>query len=217
MKLISSLGPNPRGIRMFMLEKKITLPTEEVDILTAENRTGPYAQKNPGAQMPSLELDDGKVIAETVPIYEYLEEKYPTPALIGTTAEERGEARMWQRRIELKVTEHIYCAFRYGPGLEMYSARQTCFPDMLDGLKGQIKIGMEWLDGLLGDNEFLCGSRLTYADIILFAAVDFAHGVELVPDGSISNLLRWFEGMSSRPTASASLHEAGTAGGFRGV
>ena len=75
MKLLSSLGPNPRGVRMFMLEKNISLPTEEIDLLNAENRSGSYAEKNPGAQMPSLELDDGTVIAETVPIFEYLDDR----------------------------------------------------------------------------------------------------------------------------------------------
>ena len=112
MKLLSSLGPNPRGVRMFMLEKNISLPTEEIDLMNAENRSGAYARKNPGAQMPSLELDDGRVIAETVPIFEYLDEKYPDTPLVGSNAEERAEARMWQRRVELKITEHIYAAFR---------------------------------------------------------------------------------------------------------
>ncbi|MEM7542535.1 MAG: glutathione S-transferase family protein [Pseudomonadota bacterium] len=217
MKLLSSLGPNPRGIRMYMLEKDISLPTEEIDILNGANRSGDYAEKNPGAQMPSLQLDDGTVIAETVPVYEYLEEKFPNPPLIGSNSEERAEARMWQRRIELKITEHIYCAFRYGPGLEMYQARQTCFPDMLDGLQGQIKIGIEWLDGLMAEREYLCGHRFTFADIILYSALDFAHGVGLGPSDSVMNINRWFESIASRPTAKASLHEAGTAQGFRGV
>ncbi|MEM7469144.1 MAG: glutathione S-transferase family protein [Pseudomonadota bacterium] len=217
MKLLSSLGPNPRGIRMFMLEKNISLPTEEVDIINGANRSGEYAEKNPGAQMPSLELDDGTVIAETVPVYEYLEEKFPTPALIGSNSEDRAEARMWQRRIELKITEHIYCAFRYGPGLEMYQARQTCFPDMFDGLKGQIRIGVEWLNGLMNEREYLCGDRFTFADIILFAALDFSYGVDLGPEESASNIIRWFESVNARPTAKASLHEGGTAAGFRGV
>ena len=61
MKLLSSLGPNPRGIRMYLLEKDITLPTEEIDILNAVNRTSDYAEKNPGAQMPALQLDDGTI------------------------------------------------------------------------------------------------------------------------------------------------------------
>ena len=66
MKLLNSFGPNPRLVRMFMLEKGITLDVQEHDLMGAENRRPPYTDKNPAGQLPSLELDDGTVIAETV-------------------------------------------------------------------------------------------------------------------------------------------------------
>ena len=74
MRLYNSLGPNPRCVRMFMAEKGMTLPTIELDILGAENRRPPYTDKNPGGQMPALELDNGSVLGETVAICEYLGE-----------------------------------------------------------------------------------------------------------------------------------------------
>src|SRR5215470_9031722 len=108
MRIYDSLGPNPRALRMFLHEKGIELAKIDVDLLGAENRRPPYTDRNPGGQMPALELDDGRVLGETVAIFEYLEEKHPTPPLIGRTAEDRAEARMWQRRIELGITEHLY-------------------------------------------------------------------------------------------------------------
>ena len=77
MKLINSFGPNPRMVRMFMSERNIELETEEVDLLAGENRQAAYMARNPGAQMPALELDDGSVLAETTVMCEYLDEKYP--------------------------------------------------------------------------------------------------------------------------------------------
>ena len=70
MKLLNSFGPNPRAVRMFALEKGLDLPTEDLDLLAGENRAEPYVKKNPGGQMPALELDDGTIIAETVVICE---------------------------------------------------------------------------------------------------------------------------------------------------
>ena len=64
---------------MFMIEKGISLKTEELEIYAGENRSVEYLKKNPGGQMPALELDDGTVIAETIPICEYLEELFPQP------------------------------------------------------------------------------------------------------------------------------------------
>ena len=66
MKFYNSLGPNPRLVRMFMLEKGIDLPTVEIDIMGGENRKAPYTDVNPSGQMPCLLLDDGTAIAETI-------------------------------------------------------------------------------------------------------------------------------------------------------
>ena len=97
MKLIDSFGPNPRVVRMFLAEKGLTLPSEEVDLLGGQNRQDGYLSRNPGGQLPALELDNGTVIAETAVICEYIEELHPTPVLIGRTSEERAHARTWQR------------------------------------------------------------------------------------------------------------------------
>ena len=93
MKIYDSFGPNPRALRMFLLEKGIEVPKVEVDLLGMENRRPPYTDRNPGGQLPALELDDGRVIGETVAIFEYLEERIPKPPLVGSTPEERAEAR----------------------------------------------------------------------------------------------------------------------------
>jgi glutathione S-transferase len=91
MKLYNSLGPNPKLVRIFAAEKGIALPeVVEVDLLTGANRKPPYLVKNPAGQLPALELDDGRVIAETIAICEYLEEVAPRPALIGSDPAERA-------------------------------------------------------------------------------------------------------------------------------
>ena len=88
MKIFNSLGPNPRGLRMMLLEKGLTFPMERIDLLAAENRGAEYAARNPGAQLPSLETDSGMMISETVPIFEYIEDNHPNPPMIGSNAEE---------------------------------------------------------------------------------------------------------------------------------
>ena len=78
---------------MFAAEKGWELPeTVEIDIMAGENRNDAYMEKNPGAQMPGLELDDGRFLAETIALCEYIEELQAEPSLIGSTAEERLDA-----------------------------------------------------------------------------------------------------------------------------
>ena len=91
MLLFDALSPGPRTLRMYLLEKRLSIPTPNIDVFKGENRQVPYLDYNPAGQTPTLKLDDGRYLSETVAIWEYLEEKYPEPPLIGTTPEERAE------------------------------------------------------------------------------------------------------------------------------
>jgi len=216
MRYYDSLGPNPRALRMFLLEKGLDLPKIDVDLLGAENRQGPYLEKNPGGQIPALELDDGRVLGETVVIYEYLEEKHPRPPLIGTTPEERAETRMWARRIELNITEHLYNGFRYGEGIELFRARMRVLPEAADGLKAIVRDKLAWLDGLMTSKPFVVGGRFTIADIMLYVALDFGGTVGQPLDSGLGNLRAWMARVAERPSAAASLHPAAGGIGMRG-
>ncbi len=217
MKFIDSVGPNPRCVRMFMLEKDIELPSEQVDLMAADNRKPPYTDRNPGGQMPALALDDGTTIAETVAICEYLEELHPTPTLIGATPEQRAETRMWQRRVELNITEHMYNGFRYAEGLELFKDRVRCLPEAAAGLKTIAREKLAWLDGLMAGKNYICGDRLALPDMILFCCMDFCAGVGQVHEVSLKNIDAWFKRMSARPSAEKSLHPGGAGSGMRGL
>lgn len=215
MKFYNSLGPNPRLVRMFMAEKGIELPAEEVDLMSGENRQPAYTAKNPTGQMPALELDDGTVIAETIPICEYLEDTHPDPALIGATPQERAESRMWTRRIELNITEPLTNGFRFAEGLAMFKDRVHVIPQAADDLKAIARENLEKLDGWLEGRDFLAGDRLTLADIVLYAFLDFGAGVGQPVDPSLKRVGAWFERVAARPSAEASLHPVAKAGGMR--
>lgn len=208
MKLLNSFGPNPRLVRMFMAEKGISIASEDHDLLGGANRQAPYLKKNPAGQTPSLELDDGTVLAETVTICEYLEELHPQPALVGTTALERANTRMWVRRVELNITEYMYNGFRFAEGIEIFRNRMVCIPEASPGLKAKAKAGREWLDGLIAGRDFIAGNKISLADIVLYACVDFCKGVGQPLDPELKNLAAWYARVNARPSATASLHPA---------
>jgi glutathione S-transferase len=216
MRVYDSFGPNPRALRMFLLEKKLELPSQAVDLLGGENRAAPYTTKNPGGQVPALELDDGRVLGETVAIFEYLEEKHPKPALVGTTAEERAETRMWTRRIELNITEYIYNGFRFAEGLEVFRTRLPVIPEGAAGLKAAAQKRLAWLDGLMEGRTFIAGDRFTIADIVLYCGIDFGGSVGQPLDPACGRVTRWMARVAERPSAKASLHPHAAAIGMKG-
>jgi glutathione S-transferase len=105
-------APNPRRVRIFLAEKGIMVPLEQVDIVAARNREPAFRAKNPMGTLPVLELDDGTTIAESVAICRYFEEVQPEPPLLGTDAKDRALVEMWQRRMEYELFVPVTQVFR---------------------------------------------------------------------------------------------------------
>jgi glutathione S-transferase len=202
-KLYDSVGPNPHLVRMFMAEKGIAIPAQTVDLRGGENRQSEHLRRNPMGQMPTLELDDGSYLAEITAICEYLEEKNPTPPMIGRTAEERAECRMWTRRVDLNICEPLANGFRYAEGLKMFQNRITCVPEAAPGLKKIAADRLQWLDGQIANKQFLCGSRFTLADMMLYCWLDFGAKVGQPLDPANGNIVAWMARVAERPSAKA--------------
>jgi len=203
MKFYNSIGPNPRVVKMFMKEKGIEIPFEEIDLLKGDNRREPYLSKNPSGQMPALELDDGTFLAEITAICEYLDEKFPAKPLVGATPEERAETRMWTRRVDLNICEPMTAGFRYSQGLGLFKDRMRCLPEAADGLKAIAQDKLAWLDKQMDGRQFLAGKRLTLADILLFSFLDFGAAVGQPVNPENKNVFAWYERMKALPSAAA--------------
>ncbi len=203
MKLFTSIGPNPRAVRMFLAEKQVQLPEETVDLMAGENRQAPYTDRNPAGQLPCLELDDGSYLAEITAICEYLDEKHPQPPLVGETPEERAETRMWLRRIDLNVVENLANGFRFAEGLPIFQNRIHVIPQAADDLKAIAQEKLAWLDGLMEGRQWICGDRFTLADILLFCFLDFGKMVGQPVDASLAWIPGWLERVAKRPSAEA--------------
>jgi glutathione S-transferase len=203
MKLYDSIGPNPRVVRMFLAEKGISLPVQTVDLAAGENREPAHLARNPHGQMPTLELDDGAYVSETVAICEYVEETHPMPPLIGTTPEQRAEARMWRQRVDLNICQHIANGYRFSEGLKRFETRIVCVPEGAPGLKTIAIDRLRWLDGQMGGKTFICGERFTMADIVLFCWLDFADKVKQPWDRGNAKIAAWFERVGARESVKA--------------
>lgn len=203
MKFYTSVGPNPRVVNMFMAEKGIKLDSVTIDLRGGENRQEAFLKVNPSGQTPSLELDNGANLNEITAICEYLEEKHPSPALIGTTAEDRAMTRMWARRVDLKVNEPLANGFRFGEGLPMFESRMRCLPDASPGLKAIAQDGIQWFENNF-QGPWIAGDRFTLADILLFAFLDFGGLVGQPLDPKFTKINEWFGRVKARPSAAAS-------------
>ena len=211
MKLYDSkLAPNPRRVRIFMAEKGITCDNEQVDIVAGENLSEEFLSINPRGILPTLVLDDGTVIDESVAICRYLEETQPEPALMGRDPVSKAHIEARQRHMEFDGLIGASEAFRNSfPGFAKRAVAGTtatveAIPALAD--RGKASVGRFYaaLDEDLGKSQFVAGDAFSIADITALCVVDFAAGAARVPiPDECENLKRWHAEVSARPSAQA--------------
>jgi len=69
-------------VRIALNLKRLKYEPVFVHLAKGEHRQPQYAQVNPQALLPTLELDDGTRLTQSLAIIEWLEEKHPTPPLL---------------------------------------------------------------------------------------------------------------------------------------
>ena len=203
MKLINSVGPNPHVVRMFMAERGIDIPMEELDIQKGLNRQEPYLKTNPAGQTPCLVLDDGSVVTEITAICEYLDEKFPGKKLMGDPPEERAQNRRWTRWVDLNIVEPLGNGFRFSEGLPMFKDRMRCIPEAADGLKACAQDKIEFLDARLADQPYVAGNEFSLADILLYCFQAFGNVIGQPLNPEFKNYAAWFAKVGERPSAKA--------------
>lgn len=199
-------GMNPRRVRIFLAEKGIEIPLQDVDMTKGENTTPDFLAKNPMGKLPVLELDDGTFITESVAICRYFESSHPEPNMFGTNPLETANIEMWTRRTELDFAIPILQVFEHLH--PFWEGRVTQITACGELARDKVLARMEWLNTELGnraidDRHYLAAGRYTVADITLQSALIVAKACGVrIPEES-THLTQWFATVTARPTARA--------------
>jgi glutathione S-transferase len=195
-------APNPRRVRIFLAEKGITVPTEQVDIGALQQRSDAFTAINPMQRVPALVLDDGTVIAESIAICRYFEALHPDPPLFGRGALQSALVEMWNRRAEFLLFIPVSNIFRHlHPAMEEMESPQV--KEWGEANKPRALSFLEFLDGELKQRSFVAGEDFSVADITAMVAVDFLRVSKMAVPETLNNLQRWYAAVKARPSASA--------------
>ncbi len=201
MKLLSaSRAPSPRRVRIFLAEKGIDLPIEDLDLANMEHRTDRFTELNPKQRVPVLLLDDDTAISETMAICRYFEALYPEPNLFGRDPREIALVEMWSRRIEFGLYAAIAHVYRHTqPGMAAFEVPQIV--EWGEANRPKVMAELAWLDNVLADRPYVVGARYTVADITAMTAVDFLRAIKIAVPDDHAALRRWHESVAARPSA----------------
>ncbi|MEM7763039.1 MAG: glutathione S-transferase [Pseudomonadota bacterium] len=199
-------APSPRRVRIFIAEKGVDIPVQQIDLRSGEHLTEEFKAKNPDCTVPALELDDGTVLSETIAICSYLEDTYPEPPLIGHDAASRANVLMWNARIEQQGLAAVAESFRnHAKG---FKGRAVTGPQGYDQIPELVPRGrarteqfMAMLDQHLKGRAFIAGDRFSMADITALITIDMGAWIKLPIPESCAELRRWHAAVSARDSA----------------
>lgn len=197
-------APNPRRVRIFINEKGLEIPSEEVSVKGGENLKEDYLSKNPWGLVPALELDDGTIITEVPAICNYLEAHYPDPQLLGTTVLERAMVISWERHMEFGGMQAISEVFRNS--VKPFKNRsitgrkdEDAIPQLVERGRRSAEIFFTRLEKRLSESKYIAGENYSLADITALCTIDFGGYVDIQIPNENTYTKRWYEKVSSRP------------------
>lgn len=195
-------APNPRRVRIFLAEKGIDVPLVPIDMGAMGHRSQEITERNPLQRLPVLELDDGTILTESVAICRYFEELHPEPALFGEGALGKARVEMWQRRMEMHFLLTVANAFRHThPAMKEWEVPQVA--EWGEANRPKAIEFLNLLDRDMADREFIAGDSYSIADITGMIGIDFMKPARIELPRELSNVRRWYEAVSSRPSARA--------------
>ena len=195
-------APNPRRVKVFLAEKQITVPTEQIDLGKLAHKSPEYTAINPLQRVPALELDDGTIISESIAICRYFEALHPEPPLFGMGPKDTAVVEMWERRIEFHLFGPVAHVFRNShPAMKEMEVPQV--PAWAEANKPRAMDFVALLDRELANRRYIAGDRYSVADITGMIAVDFMKPAKLAVPDTMTNLKRWYAEVSARPSAKA--------------
>ena len=174
--------PYAARARIVLAEKGLEVETVEIDL---SDRPAWLYDKNPAGRVPVIEEDGGEPLPESVVIMEFLEERYPEPALLPADPADRAAVRLLIFR-DKDLTDPYY-ALRRGE----------------DGAAEQLDAALAKLDVRLYDRDYLGGAEYSLADIALVPWVLRARDMLGVELSGYPSLGAWLARLEERPAIAA--------------
>jgi glutathione S-transferase len=202
-------APNPRRVRIFLAEKGIEIPREEIDVQAGANLEPAYLAINPRGVVPALLLDDGTLLDESIAICRYFEALHPAPDLFGRTALEQAEVERWQRRMEFEGLFSIAAVFRNSApdyadrGVPGAGPATPQIAELAERGMVQARNWLAHLEQRLTGRDWLATDRFSVADITAFVCLDFAKWIGLRAGEAHPNIRAYHARIKARPSSAA--------------
>jgi glutathione S-transferase len=191
-------SPNCQRVKVVLAEKDLPYEIVNVDLRKQEQKTPEFLKLNPYGKVPVL-VDGGTTLYESCIINEYLNEKYPDPALMPADPGKRAKARILTD-YGLAHFDESYQRLR----LELMKEQKEQNPDTIDAARSSLRKLLRPLEEELGDQDYLLGN-FSLTDAALIPRFIRLEGFAVLPDPTLPRLGKYLQRMKDRPSVKAIL------------
>jgi glutathione S-transferase len=172
--------------------------TVPVSIFEGEGRTAEFRRINPTGTVPAIQLDDGRVLAESNAILTYLAEGTP---YLPTDPFERAKVQQWLH-FEQERVESVIGSLRHWTMTGKLARRSA---DMIEAKRSAAVRTLGMLESELATRPFIVGDRYSIADMAIFAYASRAQEAGLSLEAH-AQLRAWIARVEAQPGFLATMH-----------
>ena len=178
-------------VRLALAQLDIAHKLVDMDILKGETRTPDFLAKNPNGQIPLLEIEPGRFLAESNAILWFLAQ---ASDLVGHTELDRARVLQWMFFEQLAIVPSIGAAYFW---LCLIKGGRELQQHALDDWMEEGSRSLNVLDKHVAKHRFFAGERYSIADVALYSYIAHAPdgGVALTPHVHIGEWLKRIEAL----------------------
>lgn len=185
------ISANSRRVWVALLEKNLDFELIEIH-LDGDHLQSEFVAMNPFHRIPVL-VDDGFTVFESLAILDYLETKYPEPAMLPKDPQDLAVVKM----VELVTVNEL------APALYPLSSEKmgwgTPEPQVIEKAKEKVNTVLTFFEGLLDDRPFFASNSVTFAECVAGTVVPLLSWVGVSLDG-YPKIQAWCDRLLARPS-----------------
>jgi glutathione S-transferase len=197
------LSPYAQKVKIALDEKNVAYETKMPVAIGSGQPDKEFLKANPRGEVPAL-IDGEVTLFDSTIILEYIEDKWPTPALLPREPARRAAARTIE-----EVMDTHFEPINWGLGeLRWFKRAEGERARTIEARASAQARGLyEWLTRQLGPHEWFGGDRFGWGDLSVVPYLNGARGNGIAPDEH-SALGKWLARANARPSVHNAAHAA---------
>lgn len=199
------LSPFVRKVRCVLAEKQVAY---ELIATNPFDKSTEFLRRSPLGRIPALDDEQGRSLADSSVIVEYLEERFPTPPVFPTDPYDRARVRWFDEYADGGMAPSLTAKIFFQRVISAKLIKGGCDETVVQSALKDLPTFLGYLEGELAGREFLVADRFTLADVsVACQLVNLRHAGVEVDAGRFPTLAAWFGRVAARPSLGALIEQ----------